>query len=84
MRCYIYCVGRGKRAGMKAKVTNQFPAESRVLNCPVNFSGGSVHCLTFYGIAHRLREEHMLFGSQLEILCRVLFVAVVEPGSQTL
>ena len=35
-------------------------------------------------ITHGLGEEDSLFGTQLELLGRVGFVAVVEPGGQAL
>jgi hypothetical protein len=30
-------------------------------------------------LSNRLRKKHTLVGSQLELFCRSLFIAVVEP-----
>jgi len=38
-----------------------------------------ISTLTLHRIAHGLREKHALFGAQLELLGRVLLVAIVKP-----
>ena len=50
----------------------------------IDFWAGTFALIKLSWIAHCLGEEHALVGPQLELFDRVLLIAIVKPGGQTL